>query len=115
MPGSAVRTYTDPDAYQAAIRDAQAEGVITGRGKFRAESTTIRLDRLSLQRCEETLPRTVYSAVDSKLFGIIFATSPAQQYSSTAWNWRRMRSLCSAGDRRGTIDPRGPVNGAPSR
>jgi hypothetical protein len=51
MPGSAVRTFTDPDVYQAAIRDAQAEGVITGRGKFRAESTTIGLDRLSLQRC----------------------------------------------------------------
>lgn len=79
MPSSAVRTFTDPDAYQAAIRDAQAEGVITGRGTFRAESTTIRLDRLSLQRCEETLPRTVYSAVDPRVFGIIFPTSPGQQ------------------------------------
>ena len=79
MPSSAVRTFTDPDAFQAAIRDAQADGVITGRGKFRAESTTIRLDRLSLQRCEETLPRTVYSAVDPKVFGIIFATSPGHQ------------------------------------
>jgi len=79
MPGSAVRTFTDPDVYQAAIRDAQAEGVITGRGKFRAESTTIWLDRLSLQRCEETLPRTVYSAVNSKVFGVIFAISPGRQ------------------------------------
>jgi AraC-like DNA-binding protein len=79
MPGSAVRTFTDPDTYQAAVRDAQAEGVITGRGEFRAVSTTIRLDRLSLQRCEETLPRTVYSAVDPTVFGIIFATSPGQQ------------------------------------
>ena len=61
------------------ICNAHAQGVITGRGKFRAESTTIRLDRLSLQRCEETLPRTVYSAVDPNAFGIVFATSPGQQ------------------------------------
>src|SRR5208282_2483823 len=79
MPSSAVRTFSDPDDYQAAIRDAHAEGVITGRGKFRAESTTIRLDRLSLQRCEESLPRTVYSAVDPNTFGIIFPISPGQK------------------------------------
>ena len=69
MPSSAVRTFTDPDAYQAAISGAHVEGVITGRSKFRAESTTIGLHRLSLQRCEESLPRTVYSAVDPNMFG----------------------------------------------
>ena len=57
MPSSAVRIFTDPDAYHAARPHARAEGVITGRGKFRAESTTIRLNRLSLERCEETLPK----------------------------------------------------------
>ena len=75
MLSSAVRTFTDPDAYHAAIRGAHAEGVITARGKFRAESTTIRLDRLSLQRCRESLPKTVYSAVDPEVLGVIFATS----------------------------------------
>ena len=65
MSGSAVRTFTDPDAYHAAIRDAHAEGVVTGRGGFRGEFTTIRPDRLSLQRGKQTLPRTVYSAVES--------------------------------------------------
>jgi AraC-like DNA-binding protein len=74
MFSSAVRTFTDPDAYHAAFRDMQAESVITGRGSFRADFTTIRLDRLSLQRGEETLPRTAYSAVDPKVFGIVFAT-----------------------------------------
>jgi AraC-like DNA-binding protein len=79
MPDCAVRTFTDPDAYHAAIRDAHAEGVVTGRGNFRAESTAIWLDRLSLQRSKETLPRAVYSAVDPKVFGIVFATFPGQQ------------------------------------
>ena len=79
MPDSAVVTFTDPDAYHAAIRDAHAEGVITGRGNFRAESTAIWLDRLSLQRSKETLPRAVYSAIDPKMFGIVFAISPDQQ------------------------------------
>jgi hypothetical protein len=58
MPESSVRTFTDPDAYQAAFRDMQAESVVTGRGNFRAEFATVRLDRLSLQRGVETLPRT---------------------------------------------------------
>ncbi len=79
MPDSAVRTFTDPDIYHAAIRDAHAEGIVTGRGNFRAESTVVRLDRLSLQRSKETLPRTVYSAVDPKVFGLVFATYPDQQ------------------------------------
>jgi AraC-like DNA-binding protein len=76
---SAVRTFTDPDAYHAAIRDAHAEGVVTGRGDFRAESTAIRLDRLSLQRASETLPRVTYSAVDPKQFGFVFVTHPGRQ------------------------------------
>jgi hypothetical protein len=79
MADSAVLTFTDPDAYHAAMPGAHAEGVVTARGYFRAESTTIRLDRLDLHRTEETLPRTVYSAVDPELFGIIFATDPSQQ------------------------------------
>jgi AraC-like DNA-binding protein len=79
MPSNLVRSFTDPDAYHAAIRDAHAEGIITGRGTFHAELTRIRLDRLSLHRSEESLPRVAYSAVDPKSFGIAFATHQAQQ------------------------------------
>jgi hypothetical protein len=71
-------TFTDPDAY-AALRDVQAAGVVNGRGDFRAESTTIRLDRLSLQRARETLPRITYSAFDPKQFSIAFVTLPGRQ------------------------------------
>ena len=79
MLSSAVRTFTDPDAYHAARPHAHAEGVITGRGEFRAKTTTIRFDRLSLERCEESLPKTTYSAVNPAVFGVLFATSPDEQ------------------------------------
>jgi AraC-like DNA-binding protein len=78
MPASAVLSFTDPDAYHAALRDVQADGVVTARGSFRAELTRIDLDRLSVHRAEETLPRVVNSAVDPKLYSIIFATDPSQ-------------------------------------
>ena len=79
MPDIAVRVFTNPDALHAAVRHLQAEGVVTAHGNFRAELTNIRLDRLSLQRSEETLPWVAYSAVDSKVFAIIFATHRDQQ------------------------------------
>ena len=76
MSASFIRTFTDPDVYHAAISDAQTEGVITGRGVFRAEITRIRLDRLSLQRSEESLARVSYSAIDPRVAGVVFPTEP---------------------------------------
>jgi hypothetical protein len=48
VASSTVSTFTDPDAYHAAIRHTHAEGIVTGRGQFRAELTLVRLDRVSL-------------------------------------------------------------------
>src|SRR5215472_17877250 len=79
MSSSAFPTFTDLDAFHAAFRDMRAESVITGRGNFRADFTTIQLDRLSLQEAEETLPRTAYSAVDPRRFAITFISDPRQQ------------------------------------
>jgi AraC-like DNA-binding protein len=76
MLSSAVRTFTDPDAFHAA---RQAEGIVTERGNFRAELTNIRLDRLSLLRSVESLSRTAYSVDDPEHFVIVFATYPGQQ------------------------------------
>jgi AraC-like DNA-binding protein len=76
MPAVTVRTFTDPDAYHAAIRDACAEGIITGRGNFRAEWTGIRLDRVSVQHSVESLARIAYSAIDPSVAGICFPTEP---------------------------------------
>jgi len=79
MSWSAFRTFTDPDAYYAAIRGTHADGVVTARGNFRADITTIQLDRVALQHAEETLPRTAYSVVDPRQFVICFPTHPLQQ------------------------------------
>jgi AraC-like DNA-binding protein len=78
MPSSAVLTFTDLDVYHAALRDVQAEGAVTARGKFRAELTRVDLHRLSVHRGEEALPRVVNSMVNPKLYGIVFATNPSQ-------------------------------------
>src|SRR6516225_6250350 len=66
MSWSAFRTFTDPDAYHTAFRDTRTASVIIGRGDFRAYFVTAQLERLSLQGGNETLPRTVYSAVDPR-------------------------------------------------
>jgi AraC-like DNA-binding protein len=86
MPHSAVTTFTDPDAYHAAIRNAQVEGVVTGRGSFRAELTRIDLHRLWIQRGDESLPRVLRAATGAKRAGIIFPTSmnqPSMYFTGT--------------------------------
>src|SRR5262249_61582362 len=79
MSWSAFRTFTDPDAYYAAIRGTHTDGVVAARGDFRADLSTIELDRVSLQHARETLPRTAYSLVDPRWFDIAFAPDPRQQ------------------------------------
>src|SRR5215468_9088106 len=76
MSRSAFQNFTDPDTFQAAFHDMRAKSFITGRGNFRANFTTIQLDRLSLQGAEETLPRTAFSGLDPRKFAIGFATHP---------------------------------------
>jgi AraC-like DNA-binding protein len=77
MPDSAVVTFTDSDAYHAALR-TQAQFVVTVRGNFSAELTRVDLHRLSLRRGEEALPRVGNYVVDPKLHVIVFATNPNQ-------------------------------------
>ena len=81
MSWSAFRTFTDPDAYHAAISGthAHADGVVEARGNFRADLGTIQLDRVLLRHAGATLPRTTYSAIDPRQFAIAFATDPRQQ------------------------------------
>src|SRR5215469_3660370 len=81
MSWSAFRTFTDPDAYHAAISGthAHADGVVAARGNFRADLGTIQPDRVLLRHAGATLPRTTCSAIDPKQFAIAFATDPRQQ------------------------------------
>jgi hypothetical protein len=62
MPSSAVRTFSDPDDYAAAIRQGTVEMTITGRGQFSAKLVQITLHRLWMQRFSDSLPRVSHIA-----------------------------------------------------
>jgi hypothetical protein len=62
MPSSAVQTFSEPDAYAAAIRATKAEVTVNARGKFSARLTKIDLHRLWMQRFSENMPRVLHSA-----------------------------------------------------
>ena len=62
MPSSAVRTFTDPADYAAAIRATRAELTVLGRGSFAGKLTRIDLHHLWMQRFSDNLPRIAHSA-----------------------------------------------------
>jgi AraC-like DNA-binding protein len=76
MASSAVRTFSDPDDYSAAIRATRAEVVVTGRGQFTAKLIRIDLDRLWMQRFSDNLPRVGHSASMTGRAIISFRTQP---------------------------------------
>ena len=78
MPDSAVVTFTDPDAYHANIRRSRVEGVVTGRGEYRAELTRIDLHRLWMQRGDESLPRVLNVSPSEERPAIVFGTTQNQ-------------------------------------
>jgi AraC-like DNA-binding protein len=78
MPDSAVRTFADPYPYQRAIRNTEAEVVVTSSGKYRAELTRVDLCRLWMQRSEEALPSITHSKLAGKRSTIFFLTDPQQ-------------------------------------
>jgi hypothetical protein len=94
MPSSAISHLYRPDAYLAAIQNAEVEGVVTARGQYRTELTLIRLHCLWMQRGAETLPRVMNVKVDGTRPGILLATDQNHQpCMSGAWNSRKVRSL----------------------
>src|SRR5260370_42512365 len=78
MPSSAVRAFTDPDAYYAGIRARRVEGVGTARGNFHAEVTGIDFERLLMQRAHENLPRVLLIWARPGRMAVIFASGQAQ-------------------------------------
>jgi AraC-like DNA-binding protein len=76
MPASALRTFTDPDAYFSGIRNLRIDGVVTGRGQFRAQTTRIDLHRLFMHCFDENLPRIMRVTPSGMRAGILFATGP---------------------------------------
>jgi hypothetical protein len=62
MPSSAVRTFTDPDDYAAAIRQGTYNLTVTERGDFGAKLIRIDLHRLWMQRFYDNLARISHLA-----------------------------------------------------
>jgi AraC-like DNA-binding protein len=69
--------FTDPQAFQAAVRPAKVE-VLATKGDFHAELTRVELPRLWVQRGRERLPRIIYSAVSAERPPIFFLTKADQ-------------------------------------
>jgi AraC-like DNA-binding protein len=61
MPSCAVRTFSDPDAYAAAIRQSTVQLTVTGRGHFTAQIVRIDLHHLWMQRLADSLPRITHT------------------------------------------------------
>ena len=78
MVRNSVASFTDPEPYQAAVRPAQVEVLVTAKGNFRAELTRIELPQIWIQRGSENLPRVVHSAVSAERSPIFFLASPDQ-------------------------------------
>jgi len=78
MPGSRILSFADPYPYQAAVRAAEIEVLVTKRGNFRAELTQIDLPRVWMQRGRESLPRIFHGAVIANRAVMGFLTSANQ-------------------------------------
>ena len=71
-------TFDDPYAFQAAVKPAQVELLVTGPGKFKAELNRVELSQLWVQRGSENLPRIVNSATNQDRPPIFFLTRADQ-------------------------------------
>jgi AraC-like DNA-binding protein len=100
MPGSGTYTFLEPEHYEARLRRAQIELVITGGTGFNARLTCAELHRLRLLRCEESLPRIGYVSLPPQLACISF---PANSDPLPKWRGAEMRAaditFHSLGDR----------------
>src|SRR5256885_14674027 len=77
MPSSAVHTFTDADAYFDGKRNLSIDGLVTERGKFRAEAMLINLHRLQMGRFDEDLPRIMRVTPSGSRSLILFQTDPS--------------------------------------
>jgi AraC-like DNA-binding protein len=78
MPQSRLFTFDDPYAYQAAVRAAEVEFLVTGKGKFEAELVLIDLDHLWMAQGYDSLPRLSRTAYDPRRAFIEFGSEWSQ-------------------------------------
>jgi len=72
MPGGGTRTFLEPDDYEASLRHAQIQFVITCGAGFKARQVWAELHHSQLLRCEEDLPRIGYASLPRQLACISF-------------------------------------------
>jgi AraC-like DNA-binding protein len=91
MPSSSVRTFTDPDEYAAAMRQATVGLTVMQRGDFTAKLTRIDLHRLWMQRFSATLGWTSHVDYWGEHATLAFQTGPGlnltrngQEYANTS-------------------------------
>jgi AraC-like DNA-binding protein len=78
MVGGSVSRFDDPYAFQAAVKPAQVEILVTTKGNFDAELNRIVFPRLWAQRGRENLPRVANSSVSLDRPPIFFLTDADQ-------------------------------------
>ena len=88
MPGSGTRTFVEPDHYEASLRQAQIEIVISLSSKFKASLTWAELHDLQVLRCEEDFPRVAYVSLAPQLS---FVTFPARSGPQPVWGGTELR------------------------
>ena len=76
MPGSGTGTFVDPDDYQASLRQARIDLLVTSRGSFNARLTWATLHHMQLLHSEEDLPRIAYISLEPTLVFVGFAIRP---------------------------------------
>jgi AraC-like DNA-binding protein len=76
MPSSNFRTFTDPDRYAAAVRAAEVEMTLTGRGRFAAHLVRIDFHRLWMQRLHDSGHHISHAAAAPGRAIITFSTKP---------------------------------------
>jgi AraC-like DNA-binding protein len=89
MPGSGMRTFLDPDRYEASLRHAQIELLVTPHGKFRARLTWVELHHLRLLHCEEDFSRIAYLSLTPGLAFVAFTTGSG---ALPVWGGRQVRA-----------------------
>jgi AraC-like DNA-binding protein len=76
MPRGGSRTFVDPDDYEANMRHAEIDLVLTTPGTFRARLTWTKLHQVHLLRSDEELSRIAYVSLDPESVIVAFPIRP---------------------------------------
>jgi len=90
MLTSAVRSFSDPDAYGAAVRAANVELTADGNADFSAKLISVGLGRLWMQRSNANAGGIAHVSMLSGRAGIVFALPPGLAFNGVALPVRRI-------------------------